>query len=290
MKLLSYKWKMVLVVLIMILSALLFVACGVQSKELDKEQTVDQSKGQSAVSSNDEDGVQLGKDESVLEIDETTEDLESLFTNPVAEISGGNIYMDITETGEYMLQINDQSYTYNWTGMTPRGILPSMALEDFDRDGQDELAVILYVGSGTGISISELHMLEINQVGDVQQVYEYLYQPDQYISELQEKASIRLFEQASLLKGELAFGENSFEVDLQDLQAPDYGTINDTLIWGNITEFSVEDQQLIGTFGVAVGAEKIVSPIYIGKLNTVISYKDGEFTMSQYEFEEYENK
>jgi|GEM_PF-5085532 len=290
MKLLSYQWKLVLVALIITAIVLLFVACSVQSKELNLEQSIVHSNGQSTILNHSQNSVNSQVDEETSEIDKTIEYIGLEFTNPIAEITGENIYMDITETGEYMLHINDQSYTYHWTGMTPRGILPSMVLEDFDGDAIDELAIILYVGSGTGISISEMHMLEINQVGDIQQIYEYTYQPEQYISQLQEAASIRIFEVKSLLKGELTIGGNRYTVDLQDLQTPDYGTINDTLIWGAITEFSVEGEQLIGTFGVAVGAEKAVSPIYIGELKTVINYQDGEFSINQFAFEEFENK
>lgn len=290
MKSLSFQWKIVFVALMMVTNVLLSVACSVQSKELDIEQSIDQSNWKSAELSNSQTSTNSNSYEKTSNIDQPLEYIGLEFTNPVAKIDGENIYMNITETGEYMIQINDESYTYSWTGMTPRGIVPSMILQDFDGDGQAELAVILYVGSGTGISVSELHMLEINQVGDVQQIYEYTYQPEQYISQLQEIASMKLYEQNSHLRGELTFVENRYEVDLQDIQISEYGTINNTLLWGNIVEFSVEGQQLIGTFGVAVGAEKIVSPIYIGELKTTISYQDGEFTMSQFEFEEFENK
>jgi hypothetical protein len=36
-------------------------------------------------------------------------------------------------------------------------------LSDFDADGKDELSIILYRGSGTGISIEELHVVEISK-------------------------------------------------------------------------------------------------------------------------------
>lgn len=283
--------KKVLISVVLIVMLLFFDACGIQNVDQVTESSGDPSIEQTTEFINGEDKLSIDKEEAIPQANQITEGIEALFTNPIAEIEDKNIYLNITEAGEYMLHINDQCYTYHWEGITPRGILPSLAYEDFDGDGQAELAVILYSGSGTGISIYELHMLEIKQAGDIQQIDEYVYQPDQYISQLQEVASITLYDQASLLKGELLVaGDQRYEVDLQALQAPDYGTINDTLIWGSIAAFSVEGRQLVGTFGVAVGAEKAVSPIYIGELKAAISYKDGEFTMSQFEFKEDENK
>lgn len=49
---------------------------------------------------------------------------------------------------------------FDWVFMTPRTIPPRMACFDADGDFEDELVVICYVGSGTGVSIEELHILE----------------------------------------------------------------------------------------------------------------------------------
>ena len=49
---------------------------------------------------------------------------------------------------------------FDWVFMTPRTIPPRMACFDADGDFEDELIVICYAGSGTGVSIEELHILE----------------------------------------------------------------------------------------------------------------------------------
>ena len=54
---------------------------------------------------------------------------------------------------------------FDWDFLTPRRFLPRMAVMDLDGDGKDELIVLTYVGSGTGVSIYDLHVLEKNPDG-----------------------------------------------------------------------------------------------------------------------------
>lgn len=51
------------------------------------------------------------------------------------------------------------SFEQSW--ITPRSILPTAVYSDFDGDGEKELAVSYYVGSGTGVSVAELVFYEI---------------------------------------------------------------------------------------------------------------------------------
>ena len=54
---------------------------------------------------------------------------------------------------------------FDWDFLTPRRFLPRMAVMDLDGDEKDELIVLTYVGSGTGVSIYDLHVLEKNPDG-----------------------------------------------------------------------------------------------------------------------------
>ena len=49
---------------------------------------------------------------------------------------------------------------FDWLYLTPRQILPRLFCLDFDGDWKDELVVVCYTGSGTGIAYEELHVLE----------------------------------------------------------------------------------------------------------------------------------
>ena len=59
-----------------------------------------------------------------------------------------------------LIRWGDSLAEFDWDFLTPRTILPRMDCFDADGDWEDELIVICYTGSGTGVSIEELHILE----------------------------------------------------------------------------------------------------------------------------------
>lgn len=64
-----------------------------------------------------------------------------------------------------ILRVGEMWTQFDLTFMTPRGIFPQMAYGDFDGDLDLELALILYTASGTGIAVTELHIIEFGQSG-----------------------------------------------------------------------------------------------------------------------------
>lgn len=64
-----------------------------------------------------------------------------------------------------LIRWGDSLAEFDWDFLTPRRFLPRMAVMDLDGDGKDELIVLTYVGSGTGVSIYDLHVLEKNPDG-----------------------------------------------------------------------------------------------------------------------------
>lgn len=69
------------------------------------------------------------------------------------------------ETVKALIRWGDSLAEFDWDFLTPRRFLPRMAVMDLDGDGKDELIVLTYVGSGTGVSIYDLHVLEKNPAG-----------------------------------------------------------------------------------------------------------------------------
>lgn len=65
-----------------------------------------------------------------------------------------------------VLYHSGQGQYFNWPGLTPRQILPEMSYFDYDGDGEKELAVTLYWGSGTGVAMMDLHILKIDESND----------------------------------------------------------------------------------------------------------------------------
>lgn len=70
---------------------------------------------------------------------------------------------DAQETA--LIRWGDSLAEFDWYFITPRMIPPRMATMDLDGDGEEELIVLAYTGSGTGVSIYDLHVLEKNPDG-----------------------------------------------------------------------------------------------------------------------------
>jgi len=201
-----------------------------------------------------------------------------------------DIYLYSRESDGVILSIGDRKYDYDWIYLTPRGILPIMQVSDFDGDGKDELSVILYMGSGTGISISELHMIEISNNPSYGNLQDHIFSSTNYVSQLQQAVSFKTSNHAGELRGELTVDTDVYPVNLKDLQSEDYGKINEEIIWGNVVDFNSDNNKLTAEFGVGVASEHAVSPIYIGKLYTDVYYEQGEFILGNHRFEEYQDK
>ncbi|MCI3918889.1 hypothetical protein MO973_01415 [Paenibacillus sp. TRM 82003] len=65
------------------------------------------------------------------------------------------------DEGGVFLAIGERKQQMDWIYTTPRLIMPRLQADDYDRDGEDELAVALHIGSGTGVAVDELHIVEL---------------------------------------------------------------------------------------------------------------------------------
>jgi len=85
-----------------------------------------------------------------------------------ADLREHDIYLSFAPPFGAVLSAKGKEFLFPWSNgeLTPRVIVPRLFLSDFDVDGADELAVILYVGSGTGVAIQELHIVELESMRD----------------------------------------------------------------------------------------------------------------------------
>jgi hypothetical protein len=86
--------------------------------------------------------------------------------NLVGEIPNSNISLyfvkDNKDFGMYegfVLQINDEKKYFRWESVDNKHI-PKLILSDLDKDGKDELIIILNKGYGTGIKDEEVHIIK----------------------------------------------------------------------------------------------------------------------------------
>ncbi|MBD3919645.1 hypothetical protein H8B09_12850 [Paenibacillus sp. PR3] len=256
--------------------SLLLSSCGVKnetSKTQDmKPQTeqVDSSTG-SSDSSTVKDSTAPGDPESKV----------------IASIPERNIYMYGLDNG-VELRVGDLVQQYDWIYNTPRGIEPRLAVKDYDGDGHNELAVILYVGSGTGVSLEELHMIEMEEDPKLQ---DRQFMENDYLDQVNPAISFKPIKEAEELIAEVKVGSKKTEVIMKKYYDHDeFGAVRKQLGIRDVVGFSFDDNNDIkARFGVPFLFEKIASPQYFGDLNADVSYHDGQFTLSNFEFIAEEN-
>ena len=64
-----------------------------------------------------------------------------------------------------LLRWEDSLAEFDWNFGGPLTVAPRLWCWDADDDGQDEVVLVNHVGSGTGVSIEELHIVEKNEDG-----------------------------------------------------------------------------------------------------------------------------
>ena len=64
-----------------------------------------------------------------------------------------------------LLRWEDSLAEFDWNFGGPLTVEPRLWCWDVDDDGQDEVVLVNHVGSGTGVSIEELHIVEKNEDG-----------------------------------------------------------------------------------------------------------------------------
>lgn len=201
---------------------------------------------------------------------------------PIASIPNHDIFLYGEENG-VALRIGDKTRELDWMYMTPTGVLPRLQVEDYDGDGRQELSVILYIGSGTGVSVEELHMIAIDPA-DPDYFQDHVFKA--YAAQLGKAVQFKTTQQNDSLFGQISIDSASHSVSLKDYQSPEFGEVKDQLVFGNIVRFDHEGKQLKAQFGAEIIFEKSVVPQSIGHIDAHVSYKDGKFTLSHLTFGE----
>lgn len=220
---------------------------------------------------------------------ESFEEYEASELPLISAIPEKDIYLYDTKKDQLLLTVGDKKCYYNWIAFTPRFILPRMFACDFDKDGKDELAVILYVGSGTGVSVEELHLLEISDKIASQECFkDQVFSEEDYISQLKKAVTFKTYTKAGKLMGTITAGGKKYTVSLKEFQSDEFGKISNNLCLGSIVGFNSENSKLTAEFGVGISCKNVASPQYIGHLYADLSFKAGKFEMKNFRFKENE--
>lgn len=180
-----------------------------------------------------------------------------------------------------VLRYHDTLQTFEWDYMV-RDTLPEMSLYDIDQDEQDELIVITHVGAGTGISVSELHILELEEDGSYRDI---MFEEKDYISQLYAKIHYDYDSISQVLR--VTAGEQTYDIPVKDFLFADE-VIPEPFIFK-------PDYSSVALFEFDNRIHLLVSPdAYINEVFTSgsfldiiaeVEYNGKEFTLKNFTFE-----
>lgn len=192
----------------------------------------------------------------------------------LAELPDEEVYLYGADDG-VILRRKDMLQTFDWYYMTPRFVLPILQTGDFDEDGKEEIMVILYVASGTGVSISELHILEPDEDGSYRDI---LFTPEDYIKQLNKNVEYAYDKEENRLT--IITGKKKELYDC--LEITDDLTFTG-ISYGEIITFEYMDEIIFAAGAGFSFAERVV-PAYYGSVTARVSYRDESFTLRDFSF------
>lgn len=161
---------------------------------------------------------------------------------------------------------------FDWCFSTPRMFLPEMYCFDFDGDEEDELIILCYSGSGTGVSVWDLHVVEKNEDGTLTDYSTFRYAEGG--KPLWEGVSALLRLERTGDRAFLILGRELAEVDPAALPEEDRAPFT-----GSTIQFEVLPEERRVRFW---GGVDVRPTWYIADLSADVAYRDGVFTLSNF--------
>ncbi len=220
----------------------------------------------------------------------------------IASLPEKNIRLYSVQSNGVALFVGDYGFYYAWTYLTPRTDLPKLSVSDYDNDGKDELAAILYLGGGTGVHYEELHVLEISKINDFKQSNHYTlestelhklkdncYNSDSDLAKIKKTIKLNLVKKSNKLIAEIKVGKKQYYTDVTEVQTPESGEIDDEKVYlGDYIQFENKGNILSVEFGLGISTKNWgYSGVYIGAITAVVNYKEEKYSLSDLKFEEY---
>ncbi len=205
---------------------------------------------------------------------------EDDFPALLAELPEANAAFYGLDWDKALIRWGDSVAEFDWPWLTPRQILPRLYCFDLDHDWEDELIVVCHPGTGTGVSIDDLHVLEKNLDGTLT---DYALPREFFSEDMSEALSVRTLNGRtySILGAEL--------VDVTSLLPEDAAPENiEGFCTGDIINFAITPEPEFNWEHIRVRSAASLcgegfSPTlsYAAEVDAVVLYQDGVFTLSQ---------
>jgi len=179
------------------------------------------------------------------------------------------------ESNPALLCWDDVQAEFDWWYVTPQAIEPELWVYDIDGDGKDEVAADCYGGSGTGVSLEYLYVVEKNDDGSLTS---YGLTWDSLSEILNEQLQTISMNGATYV----ALGRELVDISaaLEDVKAEGVKAETAKAHMGPIVSYRPLEEGFACRFGVAVEGDGIAYlALYVAEIEGVVRYEDGQFTL-----------
>lgn len=183
---------------------------------------------------------------------------------------------DFDTTGAYdglYLSINGATQHFDWENTTNETFAPELYLQDISGDGRKELVVILTTGSGTGVHVSDIHVIDPDSFKETN-VTDSLDIIENHVS------SSIIHKNGNVIITITVNGQ-TFTLTLQEDYAGWWA--EDAAVFKNIIRYSVEGAKLKAT----VPAE-IAFGVFAGEVIITYAFDGSQYVMKTIEYVPYE--
>lgn len=185
--------------------------------------------------------------------------------------------------GAMVLRAGEEIYPVSLYWTSPQMRIPELYVSDYDGDGKEEYAIYTLMGTGTGVSVAQLYMVETDG----------------------EDFAIREFEYADILR-QLERITYTWDEEYEQVQVSVDGVYQtwilagkylkeedlhfESLSWGDILGFVERDGQWYLSGKAGITPQEWATPSYscgMNFLSTVSYSEDGSFTLGEIRVEDY---
>ncbi|HWQ29786.1 MAG TPA: hypothetical protein VN549_02260 [Negativicutes bacterium] len=228
------------------------------------------------------------------------EEFEAFRIPLIAALPEKDIYLYAVKPKGVILYVKDTGHYYDWYYLTPRFILPSLYTGDYDSDGEEEVAVVTYTGSGTGYAVEDLHIVESGKaeilsrdpdskdyfVPNPEYFSDHFYTPDTYAAQLAKQIKLTAYDAANERMLDVRMAGKQYSLSLKSIQEweKDF-TVNESPCIGNIVHFSCEGNVINAEFALGITLDKVASPMFIGNIKAEVVYSEDSFALKNLSFE-----
>lgn len=263
--------------LIAIALLITFCGCNVNNTNNLSMSSVDSTANESTVATQSS-----SSNNSIFDTD-STDFIHNSHDFPLyAKLESEDIYLYGVHPYGMILYQNGKGTYFDWPGLTPRQILPELSYCDYNGDGQKELAVTIYWGSGTGYSMVDLHILEITQLDSRKPIYiDHALLSSEVNTWFTKPITANQSDDKKAFT--ISFNNQDYIINFDNTDNSKSGNFTG-ISYGDIVEFKFDQSAIKVNIEIGLKFENYATYDYIGTVEAAVSFNDNHFSLSDYAF------